>query len=127
MAQILIEAPPQAEQRVPMTYDAFLALPNDVHAEWVEGEAIIFMTAKRIHQDVAGLLYNVLSTYVQLLRLGWVGDEPFEMRLWPGRSSRLPDVLFVATPHARYRTLEIPQGKPVFDVWSVVPKAKGQS
>jgi UDP-N-acetyl-D-mannosaminuronic acid dehydrogenase len=35
------------------------------------------------------------------------------------------DVLFVATPHARYRTLRIPPGKPVFDVWSILPKAKG--
>ena len=32
------------------------------------------------------------------------------------------DVLFVATPHARYRTLRIPPGKPVFDVWSILPK-----
>ena len=33
------------------------------------------------------------------------------------------DVLFVATPHAQYRTLRVPPGKPVFDVWSVLPKA----
>lgn len=32
------------------------------------------------------------------------------------------DVLFVATPHRGYRTLEIPPGKHVFDVWSVLPK-----
>jgi len=33
------------------------------------------------------------------------------------------DVLFVATPHARYRTLRIPADKAVFDVWSVVPRS----
>jgi UDP-N-acetyl-D-mannosaminuronic acid dehydrogenase len=32
------------------------------------------------------------------------------------------DVLFVATPHAQYRTLRVPPGKPVFDVWSVLRK-----
>jgi UDP-N-acetyl-D-mannosaminuronic acid dehydrogenase len=32
------------------------------------------------------------------------------------------DVLFVATPHAQYKTLQIPPGKHVFDVWSVLPK-----
>jgi UDP-N-acetyl-D-mannosaminuronic acid dehydrogenase len=32
------------------------------------------------------------------------------------------DVLFVATPHKRYRTLKVPPGKQVFDVWSVLPK-----
>jgi UDP-N-acetyl-D-mannosaminuronic acid dehydrogenase len=32
------------------------------------------------------------------------------------------DVLFVATPHNEYRSLRIPAGKPVFDVWSVLPK-----
>jgi UDP-N-acetyl-D-mannosaminuronic acid dehydrogenase len=31
------------------------------------------------------------------------------------------DVLFVATPHARYRTLKIPPGKAVFDVWNILP------
>jgi UDP-N-acetyl-D-mannosaminuronic acid dehydrogenase len=32
------------------------------------------------------------------------------------------DALFVATPHPQYRTLHIPPGKHVFDVWSVLPK-----
>ena len=32
------------------------------------------------------------------------------------------DVLFVATPHKRYRTLKVPPGKQVFDVWSCLPK-----
>jgi len=34
------------------------------------------------------------------------------------------DVLFVATPHQQYRTLAIPPGKAVFDVWSVLPKGQ---
>lgn len=34
------------------------------------------------------------------------------------------DVLFVATPHKEYRSLRIPSTKPVFDVWSVLPKGK---
>jgi UDP-N-acetyl-D-mannosaminuronic acid dehydrogenase len=34
------------------------------------------------------------------------------------------DVLFVATPHTQYKTLRIPPGKHVFDVWSVLPKAE---
>jgi UDP-N-acetyl-D-mannosaminuronic acid dehydrogenase len=33
------------------------------------------------------------------------------------------DVLFVATPHRRYASLEIPPHKPVFDVWGVIPKS----
>jgi UDP-N-acetyl-D-mannosaminuronic acid dehydrogenase len=32
------------------------------------------------------------------------------------------DVLFVAAPHKQYKTLLIPKGKHVFDVWSVLPK-----
>lgn len=32
------------------------------------------------------------------------------------------DALFVATPHAEYRTLVIPPSKHVFDVWSILPK-----
>ncbi len=33
-------------------------------------------------------------------------------------------VLFVATPHKQYRTLAIPPGKTVFDVWSALPKGQ---
>lgn len=33
------------------------------------------------------------------------------------------DVLFIATPHHAYRTLHIPAGKDVIDVWGVVPKS----
>jgi UDP-N-acetyl-D-mannosaminuronic acid dehydrogenase len=36
------------------------------------------------------------------------------------------NVLFVATPHACYRTLRIPDGKVVFDVWSVLPKSPAE-
>jgi UDP-N-acetyl-D-mannosaminuronic acid dehydrogenase len=31
------------------------------------------------------------------------------------------DVIFIATPHKRYRELRIPPGKVVIDVWSCVP------
>jgi UDP-N-acetyl-D-mannosaminuronic acid dehydrogenase len=32
------------------------------------------------------------------------------------------DVLFVATPHAAYRKLRIPDGKLLYDVWNCVPR-----
>jgi UDP-N-acetyl-D-mannosaminuronic acid dehydrogenase len=33
------------------------------------------------------------------------------------------DVIFIATPHARYRELDIPAGKVVIDVWGCVPQS----
>jgi UDP-N-acetyl-D-mannosaminuronic acid dehydrogenase len=36
------------------------------------------------------------------------------------------DVLFVATPHRQYRELKVPAGKLVLDVWSCLPRARGE-
>lgn len=45
-----VEAPPRQEQRLRMSYEEFLAWADeDVHAEWVDGEAIVFMPPKDIH------------------------------------------------------------------------------
>jgi UDP-N-acetyl-D-mannosaminuronic acid dehydrogenase len=33
------------------------------------------------------------------------------------------DVLFLATPHRQYRTLAVPAGKVVIDIWGCLPES----
>ncbi len=83
-----------------MTYEEFLAWADeDVHAEWVDGEVIIHMPPKDIHQNIVGFLYTLLRLFVDFFSLGAVRTAPFEMKLSPYGPAREPDILFVAREH----------------------------
>jgi Uma2 family endonuclease len=84
---------------LPMTYEEFLELPDGLHAEWVDGEAYIFMPTTEEHQDAFSLLHLLLATFVRVFDLGKVMLAPFEMVAVPDRSYREPDILFVAKEH----------------------------
>ena len=87
-------------QRIPMSYEDFLRLVDeDAHAEWVDGEVIIFMPPSARHQILAFWLSRVIATYADFFDLGMVLPAPFEMRARPGGSAREPDILFVAWEH----------------------------
>src|SRR5262245_33958719 len=89
------QATPLAEaqdQHYAMTYEEYLRdIPEDAHAEWVEGEVTIFMPPKIAHQLASSFLVTLLSFYAQLLNLGKVLAAPCEMLLVPGRIAREPD------------------------------------
>lgn len=80
-----------------MSYESYLELPDDVRAEWKDGEVIIFMPPKNNHQRVVEFLHVLLVVYVQALQIGRVRVAPFEVRLGPGGPSREPDLFFAAT------------------------------
>ncbi|MGH2531027.1 MAG: Uma2 family endonuclease [Thermomicrobiales bacterium] len=83
-----------------MTYDEFLAWAGEeTRAEWVDGEVIVLEMPNTIHQRIIVLLVRLLSQYADVLGLGEVMVAPFEMRLIPVRSSREPDIMFVARDH----------------------------
>jgi Uma2 family endonuclease len=106
MAQQLTEAVTAPERRSRMTYEEYLTqVDEDAHAEWVDGEVVRFMPPTARHQDVVGVLLSLLSIYARLRGLGRVFVAPFEMHV-SDRSSREPDVLFVATEHADRLTPE---------------------
>lgn len=97
MARPAITAPQTDERRLKMTYDEFLAWADeDVHAEWVDGEVTVFVPPSIRHQRLVSLLHYLLGLYADLRDLGEVLIAPVEMRLVPGKSSREPDLLFVA-------------------------------
>ncbi len=91
------KAPPQESRRAQMTYEEFLAWADeDVHAEWVDGEVIVFMPPKTRHQGVVTFLVTLLQLFTQFFQLGRVLTAPFEMKPAPDSNAREPDVLFIA-------------------------------
>ena len=99
------------EQRLKMTYEEFLEWSDeDTHAEWVAGEVIVFMPPKRVHQRILNFLSALLTTYARFFGLGEVLEAPFEMHLGPGKSSREPDLLFIAREHQDRVTAERLEG-----------------
>lgn len=82
------------ELRFQMTYEEYLtAFEDTVQAEWVEGEVTVFVPQTFREAGIKGFLIAVLRMFLCATELGGVLAAPFEMRLWPGRSSRMPDVL----------------------------------
>ncbi len=109
----VIKSPPEPEEayRLRMSYEEFLAyVDEDMHAEWVDGEVIVFMPPKTRHQLITGFLYKLLGFFASFFRLGEVLNAPFEMKLTPHGPSREPDILFVAKEHRNRLTEERLEG-----------------
>jgi Uma2 family endonuclease len=80
-----------------MTYERFLrTVPDDVHAEWVEGEVVLMTPVSRKHQELVGFLLNVIGVLVNARKLGKVFFEPFQMKTGRELPGRAPDILFLS-------------------------------
>src|SRR4051812_16084240 len=91
---------PRHERRVPMSYEEFLKdIKEATHAEWVNGETIIFMPPLIRHQQIVGFLYGLLLNFVQHYQLGEVLTAPTEMKVTTESNAREPDILFIANEH----------------------------
>ncbi len=84
--------------RPAMTYEEFLAwaLREEVHAEWVRGEVLVYSLASLSHQVIVTFLSTLIGGFVDLAALGSVYPGPLQMKL-PGSSGREPDVIFIAS------------------------------
>jgi Uma2 family endonuclease len=92
--------PSGQEQRLRMSYEAYLAWANEsLHAEWVNGEVIVHMPPKQPHQRVVAFLLRLLGQFIELFQSGRLLPAPFEMRATPDGAAREPDLLFVAQTH----------------------------
>lgn len=100
MAKQLVDPPVAGERRLTMGYEEFLAWwGEDTRGEWVDGEVVVFMPPRLVHQELVLFLSVLLSWYVRRCDLGRVIVAPFEMLLLDGRASRQPDILFVGRNH----------------------------
>ena len=91
-----------AARPVSMSYEEYLALPNDGRLiEWVNGEVIYHMPPITVHQIIATYLTTLLNLFTEFFNLGRVVPAAFEMKCWPGGSSREPDLIYVSTANLR--------------------------
>lgn len=96
MDSVLEREKPKAPRRRPrqrVSFEAFMASKADRFAEWVNGEVIEFMPAKKQHQLLAGFLYQLLALYARLSAGGKVMTAPYAMRVL--NSAREPDIMYV--------------------------------
>lgn len=80
-----------------MTYEEFLsAVPEDVHAEWVDGKVVLMTPVSRKHQELSRFLLTLLAHFAEAYDLGTVLFEPFQMKTGRQLPGRAPDILFLA-------------------------------
>ena len=80
-----------------MTYEQFLrTVPDDVHAEWVEGKVVPMTPVSRDHNELSTFFLALLRYYVEAQNLGKILCEPFQMKTGPNLPGRSPDLLFVS-------------------------------
>jgi Uma2 family endonuclease len=127
MADLMINAPTDRELGLKMSYEEFLALPDDGRqVEWVDGEAIFFMPPNARHQMISGLLHFLLTGFVGLFNLGRIIAAPFEMRTRPDGPAREPDLLFIAREHLHRLTEQRLEGPADLIVEIVSPDSVGR-
>jgi len=87
-----------ALQRQRMSYDEYLALPESVRAEWVDGEVVVTPSADYLHQKVSWKLATLLRASLPDLHV----IEAVTTRL-PNNRERIPDIIVLerepATPY----------------------------
>jgi Uma2 family endonuclease len=94
-----------------MTYEEYLDwAPEKKKTEWVDGEVIEFMSTKTRHAGLETFLVVLVSTFATLRDLGRVYSGTYAMRVRNGRSSREPDLVFVANRHLDRITRERLEG-----------------
>jgi Uma2 family endonuclease len=84
-------------RRQPLSYEAYLALPDESRIiEWVNGEVIFHVPPTPIHQSIVFYLSRLMGGFIEFNSLGQVLAAPVEVKLWGGGPSREPDLLFIA-------------------------------
>lgn len=78
----------QALERRQMSWEEYLALPDEVRAEWVDGEVVVSPTPSYRHQRSAHILAMLLGA--SLPDLFVVGPAGLHL---PGNRLRIPDVM----------------------------------
>ncbi|MDM8528748.1 Uma2 family endonuclease [Anaerolineales bacterium HSG24] len=78
-----------------INYEQFLQQYMGYHAEWINGEVIVFMAASSKHQNLVMWLSAILHIFVETCSLGLILPAPFNMKMARIRRGREPDILFV--------------------------------
>lgn len=82
------------QSRPRKTVEDYLALPNDVVAELIDGELYVTPAPSLDHQDVAGALYLALRLFVEPTKWGRAYISPVDVYL-PSGDIVQPDVIAI--------------------------------
>ncbi|MGH9427481.1 MAG: Uma2 family endonuclease [Terriglobia bacterium] len=110
-----------------MTYAEFLrTVPDDVHAEWVDGEVVPMTPVSRDHNELSVFLLALLQHYVEAQNLGKIFCEPFQMKTGPGLPGRSPDLLFVSKKRLHHVKKNYLQGPADLAVEIISPDSRAR-
>lgn len=80
----------------PMSWEEFLTWsPSEGQSEWVDGEAIAYVSNSSRHVRMLGFFVELLRLYVRAFDLGEVFFETMLLRLPTRPAGRMPDVFVV--------------------------------
>ena len=97
--------------RIPMSEAHFIGWDHGNRlAEWVDGEAFLYMSTTLLHERIIVLLGTLFSEFCEILRAGVVLRGPYAMRAAPGKPIREPDLMFLATGHTHRLTEALLEG-----------------
>ncbi len=111
---------------LPRTEEEFVEwCDEDIRAEFVEGEVIVFSPTSMRHGDLTGFLMFLLRGFVAEHNLGTVTGPNIQIRLRPG-VRREPDLLFIARERQEIRRKNHVEGAPDLVVEIVSPESVGR-
>jgi Uma2 family endonuclease len=83
-----------------VSFEDYLRLYAEHHAEWVEGTVIKLSPVSRKHDLTDGFLHHLLRIYLSRVRCAKLLHHPFVMKITPKSPAREPDLHIVLNERA---------------------------
>lgn len=85
-------------ERIPMSYETYREVASETRImEWVNGEAILYMSASTLHQIIVYFLSKLIGIYLDEVAVGTAYFAPLEVKFGEHGSAREPDIFVVSS------------------------------
>ena len=106
-----------------ISFEAYLRMYDGEHAEWIDGEVVVYMSSSTAHQKLVGWLYVLIFMYLSQRPIGTVLHAPYAMKISKAPHGREPDILFVSNAHQKRIKANYLDGPPDLVVEVVSPES----